>query len=72
MTGAGAAPKIVGLVTHPNREDANRLADRLAQRLGAGGVDVRRWRDGDDVAGFVDDLDLVISLGGDGTRIRTF
>jgi NAD+ kinase len=71
MTGAGAAPKIVGLVTHPNREDANRLADRLAQRLGAGGVDVRRWRDGDDVAGFVDDLDLVISLGGDGTMLRT-
>jgi NAD+ kinase len=66
-----ATPKVVGLVTHPNREDANRLADRIEARLRDGGVEVRRWRDGDDVDRFVDGLEVVISLGGDGTMLRT-
>lgn len=64
-------PKVVGLVTHPSRGDASRLADRLEARLRAAGIEVRRWRDGDDLASFVDGLDLAISLGGDGTMLRT-
>jgi NAD+ kinase len=62
---------VVGLVTHPNREDANRLADRIEKRLRAAGVDVRRWREGDALASFAGDLDVAVSLGGDGTMLRT-
>jgi NAD+ kinase len=66
-----ATPKVVGLVTHPSREDANRLADRIEARLRGAGVEARRWGDGDDVDQFVDGLEVVISLGGDGTMLRT-
>lgn len=65
-----APPEIVGLVTHPNRADARRLAERIEKRLGAGGVEVRRWREDDDRAAFLADLDVAISLGGDGTMLR--
>lgn len=68
---AGAAPKAVGLVMHPNRVDAKRLADELEKRLRSGGVDVRRWHEGNDAAQFVDGLDIAVSLGGDGTMLRT-
>jgi NAD+ kinase len=66
-----ATPKVVGLVTHPSREDANRLADRIEARLRGAGIEARRWGDGDDVDQFVDGLEVVISLGGDGTMLRT-
>ncbi|MBV8951690.1 MAG: NAD(+)/NADH kinase [Actinobacteria bacterium] len=68
---AGAALHAVGLVTHPNRDDASRLADELEKRLRSGGLDVRRWHEGGDLEQFVDGLDLAVSLGGDGTMLRT-
>jgi NAD+ kinase len=67
----GVAPKIVGIVTHPQRHDAATIAGELERRLGDAGVEIRRWRDGDDVAAFNDGLDLAVSLGGDGTMLRT-
>jgi NAD+ kinase len=67
----GVAPKVVGIVTHPQRHDAATIAAELERRLGEAGVEIRRWRDGDDVATFNEGLDLAVSLGGDGTMLRT-
>lgn len=63
-------PRVVGLVAHRDRADAQRLAARAEQRLTECGVTVRRW-DGEDGAQFADGLDLAISLGGDGTMLLT-
>ena len=63
-------PRVVGLVSHRDRADAQRLAARAEQRLTECGVTVRRW-DGEDGAQFADGLDLAISLGGDGTMLLT-
>jgi hypothetical protein len=52
----GVAPKVVGIVTHPQRHDAATIAAELERRLGEAGVEIRRWRDGDDVATFNEGL----------------
>jgi NAD+ kinase len=67
----GARPATVGIVAHPVRNDAARFATEAEERLRAAGVTVRRWHEGDDAAAFADGLDLAISLGGDGTMLRT-
>ncbi len=58
--------RAVGLVPHPSRPMATDLADRAAKRLGEHGIEVRFPGADVDVTG----LDLVISLGGDGTMLR--
>jgi NAD+ kinase len=61
--------RTVGLVPHPHRETAARLVAQATERLTAHGIDVRCPQyDGTDLdtAG----LDVVISLGGDGTMLR--
>jgi NAD+ kinase len=75
--------RAVGLVPHPNRETAARLVATAAERLGAHGVEVRTPRalgptgSGTDVdtgldSGLdVEGLDVLISLGGDGTMLRS-
>jgi NAD+ kinase len=60
----------VGLVPHPNRDTAARLVDEATTRLTAHGVEVRcpLTEGGTDLD--TDGLDVVISLGGDGTMLR--
>src|SRR5262245_36476800 len=70
----------VGLVPHPNRASAADLAKRAAARLAEAGAEVRVPGPDADPAGlghlgypladFARGLDLVISLGGDGTMLR--
>jgi NAD+ kinase len=70
----------IGLVPHPNRPNATDLAKHAAERLAEHGVEVRVPGPDADVAGlghlaveldaFAAGLDLVISLGGDGTMLR--
>lgn len=74
-------PKTVGLVAHRDRPEAHDLAARAAKWLGDRGIAVRvpaadaeaiglgalAGGDGD---AFVRELDLVITLGGDGTMLR--
>jgi len=72
--------RAVGLVPHPNRPNATELAKRAAARLAEHGVEVRVPGPDADIAGlghlaveldaFADGLDVVISLGGDGTMLR--
>ncbi|MDP6975468.1 MAG: NAD(+)/NADH kinase [Acidimicrobiales bacterium] len=56
----------LGLVVHEGREAAVAQADELARRLSAEGHEVRRLGG----AGDADGLDLVVSLGGDGSILR--
>jgi NAD+ kinase len=61
--------RAVGLLPHPNREAAAELARYATVRLAGHGIDVRSPGDPAaelDAAG----LDVVISLGGDGTMLR--
>jgi len=60
----------VGLVPHPNRDTAAQLVAQATERLAADGIEVRcpRSEGGTDLD--TDDLDVVISLGGDGTMLR--
>jgi NAD+ kinase len=69
VTGAGRVQR-VGLVPHPHRDTAARLVALASERLGAHGVEVRRplTEGGTDLD--TTDLDVVISLGGDGTMLR--
>ena len=65
----------VGFVVHPEREAAHFAADRLIGWLEERGVDCRWFRDGDTadtprVRSFVDGLDLIVSVGGDGTFLH--
>ena len=70
----------VALVVHPDRPRAAELAREIAEWLTARGDDVRLTRDdaaaaglgelGRDDADVVDGLDVVVSLGGDGTMLR--
>jgi NAD+ kinase len=66
--------QVVGIVAHPHRDQARALARHAAERLGAHGIEVRTAHDtADDVDGSTLDVigvDLVISLGGDGTMLR--
>ncbi len=65
----------VGFVVHPGREPAQYAADRLSGWLETRGVETRRFAEdagyGSDTAlMFADDLDLIVSVGGDGTFLR--
>lgn len=64
----------VGLVVHPARPEATDVGDRLFDSLAADGVSVRRWEgtDTEDPSArtFAMGLDLVVSIGGDGTFLR--
>jgi NAD+ kinase len=63
--------RTVGLVPHPDRDTAARLGAQATERLGAHGIEVRcpQTEGGTDLD--TTDLDLVISLGGDGTMLRS-
>ncbi|MEM8905309.1 MAG: NAD(+)/NADH kinase, partial [Actinomycetota bacterium] len=71
----------VALVLHPGRPEVVALADEIISVLGAEGHDVRfspgdaarcgRPELGHDAGSLVDDLDLAVSLGGDGTMLWT-
>jgi NAD+ kinase len=63
--------RTVGLVPHPDRDTAARLVAQATERLGAHGIEVRcpQTEGGTDLD--TTDLDLVISLGGDGTMLRS-
>ncbi len=75
-------PRRVGLVVHPERPEAHEVAARAAKWLADRGVDVRvpgadadavglaafAGGDGDE---FARGLDVVVSLGGDGTMLRS-
>lgn len=67
--------KRIGFVVHPTRPAADEAASRLERWLGEREVEIRRT-DGanteDDASAreFVDGLDLVIAVGGDGTFLR--
>jgi NAD+ kinase len=70
----------VGLVLHPQRPVAVELASRAAERLSGRGIEVRipgidadagsLGRYAVAVDDFADGLDVVVSLGGDGTMLR--
>jgi NAD+ kinase len=70
----------IGLVPHPNRSQATQLAKHAAERLAERGVEVRVPGPDADAAGlghlaveldaFAVGLDVVVSLGGDGTMLR--
>ena len=72
--------RAIGLVPHPNRSQATQLAKHAAERLGEHGVEVRVPGPDADAAGlghlavgldtFARGLDVVVSLGGDGTMLR--
>jgi NAD+ kinase len=62
--------RAVGVLPHPTRETAAALARHAAERLGAHGVEVRCPRTDDDGQLDPTGLDVVISLGGDGTMLR--
>ena len=78
---SGTAVAVVGLVPHRDRPVAHELAQRAAEWLTARGIDVRVLADDADACGlthlaappeaFPRGLDLAISLGGDGTMLRT-
>ena len=77
---ASPGTRRVGLVPHPLRDTATALAAQAAQRLEAQGIEVRVPGADADAAGlgryavpneqFADGLDVVVSLGGDGTMLR--
>lgn len=64
----------IGFVVHPARPPALDAAAELERWLGDQGVSVRRsdggGEEGAAAAAFVDGLDLVVSIGGDGTFLR--
>src|SRR4051812_39219475 len=59
----------VGVVVHPDRRRAVELREQVETTLGQHGIDVR-VTDADRPRAFADGMDLVISLGGDGTMLR--
>lgn len=73
------APRRIGLVVHTARTSARVAAARINENLAANGIEVVVADEGGEPdvlglpvrdAGFAEDLDLVISLGGDGTFLR--
>ena len=77
-TAGPADMAVIGLVTHESRDEAKLLAEDTALWLEAAGCEVRlltspgvtsRW--GCSPAQLADGLDLAVSLGGDGTMLRT-
>ncbi|HXY94103.1 MAG TPA: NAD(+)/NADH kinase [Acidimicrobiia bacterium] len=77
---AARRPRAFGLVPHPNRSSATELTKHAAARLTEQGAEVRVPGPDADGAGlghlavelddFATGLDIVISLGGDGTMLR--
>jgi NAD+ kinase len=77
---AQPAAHAVGLVPHPHRSSSSELAKHAAARLAEHGVEVRVPGPDADSAGlghlavelekFAEGLDVVVSLGGDGTMLR--
>ena len=65
-----AAVRAVGLVPHPHRDTAAALVRRASQRLGEHGIEVRCATSDDPTELDAYGLDVVISLGGDGTMLR--
>lgn len=73
--------RAIGLIPHHYRPLARQLADRAARFLAERGIEVRVPSEDAAAVGldafatnsarFVDDLEVVISLGGDGTMLRT-
>ena len=63
------AVRSVGVVVHPDRPRAMELRAQVAATLREHGIDVR-VTDADRPVAFAEGLDLVISLGGDGTMLR--
>lgn len=71
----------VGLVPHPGRPAAREVAVRVSETLATRGIDVRIPSDDADLVGlaalgvepdaFAKGLDFAVSLGGDGTMLRT-
>ena len=59
----------IGLVSHRDRPRALELAAEVSTTLSQHGIEVRT-PDADRVSTFADGLDVVISLGGDGTMLR--
>lgn len=67
--------KRVGFVVHPDREAAHYAADRLVGWLEERGIQTRWFRDDSTedakrVRAFADGLDLIVSVGGDGTFLH--
>src|SRR5688500_17414771 len=60
----------VGVVMHPGREAAVEAADDLVEALGREGVTATVLADDGDAPELRGDLDLVVSVGGDGTFLR--
>jgi NAD+ kinase len=60
----------IGIITHPQRTEATELAAKVSARLAEHGVDVR-VATSDAGPEFARGLDVVVSLGGDGTMLRT-
>jgi len=73
-------PETVGLIPNPERREAHELARRAATYLAGAGIEVRVPADdasaiglaelGREVRSFVEGLDVVVSLGGDGTMLH--
>lgn len=75
----GSVPRRVGLVVHTARPSAVDMANQIANRLETHDVEVVVADEGGDptqlglpvrTSGFAEELDLVLSLGGDGTFLR--
>jgi NAD+ kinase len=67
--------KRVGFVVHPDREAAHFAADRLVGWLEERGIECRWFRDestedGGRARAFAEGLDLIVSVGGDGTFLH--
>ena len=61
--------RAVGLVSHPDRPQAAELGAQVRTALGEHGIEVRT-PDPSRASTFAEGLDVVISLGGDGTMLR--
>lgn len=68
----GDAPRRIGMVVHPEREIASDVAKAVRAFWEEHGHVVLEDRspDGAELAGFDGDVDLIVSLGGDGTMLR--
>jgi len=62
--------RAVGLIPHPHRDTAAQLVAQASERLGAHGIEVRCPVPAGGTDLDVEGLDVVISLGGDGTMLR--
>ena len=77
---AERAPRVVGIVPHQARGVATEIAKHAAAWLGEQGIEIRVPAEDAEATGlqhlvadvpFTDDVDLVLSVGGDGTMLRT-